>query len=143
MITDSRKNLYDYLYSLFYGVVTNNVYAIREPQQLTNSDTTDGFIVIKVGDINDESEFKKNAYAWARCYIEAYIPPISRGRLDYDKYETFERNISEVIAYAATDGNTAYFVQEDSVLSSDIDDARSGDNEFFTFIKSFVVNIDN
>lgn len=143
MLDNSRINIYDYLYDLFYDVVTKNVYSILPPQELTKSDTMDGFIVISVGDLNDESEFSGNAYGWVRCYVSAYIPLMSRGRLDYDKYSTFEDGINDVIHNASNNQNGVYFIQEDSLLSMDGAETTNANNSYFTFIKSFIVNINS
>ena len=143
MVNESRIDIYDYLYNLFYDVVTKNVYSMETPQELTQSDTQDGFIVLHVGDLNDESEFAHQTYGWARCFVEAYIPPISRGRLDYDKYREFEDAITEVIHLASDDVIDGYSVQEGSVLSMDGAETTNANNTYFTFIKSFIVNINS
>lgn len=143
MLDNSRINIYDYLYDLFYDVVTKNVYSILPPQELTKSDTQDGFIVISVGDLNDESEFSGNAYGWVRCYVSAYIPIMSRGRLDYDKYSTFEDGINDVIHNASNNPEGVYYIQEDSLLSMDGAETTNANNTYFTFIKSFIVNINS
>ena len=118
MFEKSRIAIYDYLYNLFYDVVTKNVYSMHEPQELIQSDTKDGFIVIRVGDIQDMSEFRANAYGQVRCYVEAYVPPMSRGRLDYNKYEAFESKIEEVIEQEiASGGNGDYSIQDEEILS--------------------------
>lgn len=142
MLNESRIDIYDYLYNLLYDVVTKNVYSMREPQELTKSDTTDGFLVIRVGEINNESEFGDEAYGWVRCYIQAFVPPISRGRLDYEKYKTFEDGINAIIDLASQDGTGTYHIQEGSVLSSDTEEESTSSNSYFTFIKSFIVIID-
>lgn len=143
MLNESRIDIYDYLYNLFYDVVTKNVYSMREPQELTKSDTTDGFIVIRVGDLIDESEFPMQAYGMVRCYVEAFVPPISRGRLDYEKYKTFEDSINATIDLAIETGCSGdYSIEEGSVLSSDGEEISNANNTYFTFIKSFVVIID-
>lgn len=143
MVNESRIDIYDYLYNLFYDVVTQNVYSMETPQELTQSDTQDGFIVLHVGDLNDESEFAHHTYGWARCFVEAYIPPISRGRLDYDKYREFEDAITEVIHLASDEVIDGYSVQEGSVLSMDGAETTNANNSYFTFIKSFIVNINS
>lgn len=143
MVNESRIDIYDYLYNLFYDVVTKNVYSMETPQELTQSDTQDGFIVLHVGDLNDESEFAHHTYGWARCFVEAYIPPISRGRLDYDKYREFEDAITEVIHLASDEVIDGYSVQEGSVLSMDGSETTNANNSYFTFIKSFIVNINS
>ena len=143
MVEESRIDIYDYLYNLFYDVVTENVYSMYVPQELTNSDTKDGFIVIKVGGINDESEFNCETYGWVRCYVTAYVPPISRGRLDYNKYKEYEDGINAVIKSAMDDASGTYHIQSGSVLSNDNTEMANANNAYFTFIKSFIVNIDN
>lgn len=142
MLNNSRIDIYDYLYNLFYDVVTKNVYSMREPQELTKSDTTDGFIVIRVGDFNDESEFNGQTYGRARCFIEAFVPPISRGRLDYTKYKIYEDSINEVISTASAQSNGDYHIIEESLLSMDDEVTSNANNSYFTFIKSFVVIVD-
>lgn len=141
MLDKSRIKIYDYLYNILYDVVTKNVYSMNPPQELTESDAKDGFIVINVGDVNDASEFSCEAYGWARCYITAYVPPITRGRLDYTKYEVFENAINDVIEMAASDSEGTYHVEEGSVLSMDNDETTNANNAYFIFVKSFVVNI--
>ena len=143
MINDSRTDIYNYLYNLFYGVVTENVYVMDEPQELTENDYSEGFIVIRVGDIYDEGEFSLETYGTVRCYVSAYIPPMSRGRLDITKYRVFEDGIMGVIKSAAQSVDGDYYVHEDNILSTDIETIGNSDNVFFTFIKSFVVEIDN
>lgn len=142
MVDESRIKIYDYLYNLFYDVVTENVYSMNEPQELTNSDTKDGFLVINVGEINDESEFDGETYGWVRCYVTAYVPPISRGRLDYNKYREYEDGVNTVIKTAESDTEGTYHIQSGSVLSNDNIEQGNANNVYFTFIKSFIVNID-
>jgi len=142
MYNESRIDIYDYLYNIFYDAVTKNVYSMSEPQELTKSDTTEGFIVITVGDIVDDSEFDMCAYARARCFIQAYIPPITRGRLDYEKYKEYEDSINAIIHSAAADDTSMYHIQEDTVLSYDDTEESNANNLFFMFVKSFVVIID-
>lgn len=142
MVNGSRTAIYDYLYNLFFGVVSDNVYVMDEPQELTESDVREGFLVIRVGDIYDEGEFSLSAYGMVRCYVSAYIPPMSRGRLDLTTYKAFEDSINDVIKGAAQVSDGEYFVQETDVISTDVETIGNGDNAFFTFIKSFIVEID-
>lgn len=141
MFSESRKPIYDYLYNLFYGTVTENVYE-KEPQELTESDVENGFIVLTVGDLNDFGEFHCETYGWVRCFVEAYIPPRSRGRLNLTKYEAFENGINTVIRAAAADASGSYQIQDDSFLSSDGDRITNANNIFHTFIKSFIVLVE-
>lgn len=142
MLNESRIDIYDYLYNLIYGVVSENVYDMRVPQELTESDTTEGFIVIHVGDIVDESEFAGHAFGRVRCYIEAYVPQISRGRVDHDIYALMENSINTVIKEQASVDEGEYYIDKGSVLSSEDDDISNANNAYFTFIKSFIVVID-
>lgn len=143
MTDESRIGLYDYIYGLFFGVVSDNVYQMNEPQELTESDMKNGFIVIRVGNVYDESEFYLNTYGVARVYIEAYIPPMSRGRLDRTKFKTFEDAINNVINNEIHNGTSPiYSINDDGVLSMDDTLNTNADNEFYMLIKSFIVTID-
>lgn len=142
MIDESRIWIYNYVYGLLYGKVSNNVYSMEEPQELTESDTTDGFIVIRVGQINDQSEFRGNAYAWVRVYVEAYVPMMSRGRLNKVKYAAFENDISRAIN-GEIDVCTSdkYSIQDDGIISMDSSDNNNANNAYHLYVKSFIVTI--
>lgn len=142
MVNASRTDIYNYLYGLLYGTVTENIYSMKEPQELTDSDTKDGFIVINVGYLIDESEFYCEAYGSVRCYVEAFVPPKSRGRLDVEKFEQYENAINSVIDIASRTREGDYYIEKDSVISLDSTESSTSDNAYFTFIKSFVVIID-
>lgn len=142
-MNNSRIDIYNYIYGLLYGVVTENVYSMNEPQELTESDTTEGFIVIRVGDMYDESEFPLETYGWVRVFVEAYIPPISRGRLDKVKYKAFEDGINDAISAEMENGTDEHYsIQEDGFLSMEENRDSNANNAYYTFIKSFIVNID-
>lgn len=142
MVNASRTDIYNYLYELLYGTVTENVYSMKEPQELTDSDTEDGFIVINVGYLIDESEFDCAAYGSVRCYIEAFVPPKSRGRLDVEKFEHYENSINSVIDIASETREGDYYIEKGSVISLDASESSNANNAYYTFIKSFVVIID-
>jgi len=143
MYNDSRIDLYNYIYSLVYGKVTNNVYRMGEPTENTEDDTKNGFVVIEVGDILDDSEFLCNAYGRARCMIIAFIPKKSRGRLDIAKYKEYESAINEVIREAIlSNDNETYSILGDGVLSLDDDEQTQKGNQYHLYIKSFIVEID-
>lgn len=144
MVETSRLRIYDYLRSLFVGLVNNNVYCITAPTSNTQSDTKDGFIVLNVGDINDMSEFHHDAYGWVRCFVTAYIPKFgSGGYLDDELYGTYEdaitQKIEEEIGHPS---NHDYYIEEDSVLSMDDSTESQKGNQYHTFVKSFKVIID-
>ena len=142
MIDKSRIAIYDYLYSLLYGVVTNNVHSMGEPSETTDDEAENGFVVTQVGDIEDESEFDGSTYAWARCYVYAYVPKKSRGRLNKRKYKEYEDAILAVIKNAETQGNENYFVMPETTISMDENDNTMKGNQYSIFVKSFVVVID-
>lgn len=114
MIDKSRIEIYDYLYSLLHGVVTNNVHSMGEPSETTQDEADNGFVVTQVGDINDESEFDGDAYAWARCYIYAYVPKISRGRLNKKMYREYENAILDVIKNAEKHQDSKYYIMPET-----------------------------
>ena len=143
MITDSsRISLYNYLSDLF-STVTENIYPMEVPTENTQDDTTNGFIVTKVGDMRDESEFDSDCYGWVRCFVTAYVPKASRGRLNKRLYLTFENGINDVIkANTGVNNDGGYYIMEDSVLSMDDGEQSQKGNQYHVFVKSFIVIID-
>lgn len=143
MFEVSRLAIYDYLLSMFMGLVNNNVYRITVPTATTQSDVKNGFIVVRVGDINDESEFHHDTYGWVRCYVTAYIPKFGNGYLDDDIYGEYETKITQKIEEEiAQSTNENYYILEDDVLSMDDDVNTQKGNQYHTYTKSFVVVID-
>lgn len=143
MIDDSRIGIYRYLEGLLVESVTENVYLMEEPQELTQSDTEEGFVVVQVGEFNDASEFDCEAYGWARAYIKVYVPPITRGRLNVAKYEAFEASINSVIKDATESDDVNYWIQSDNTLSLDLTTETNANNTYYIFVKSFVVVVDD
>jgi hypothetical protein len=116
-------------------------YYMDVPEELTDSDTEEGFIVINVGDIVDHGEFSKQSYGAVRCFLTAYIPQISRGRVNREIYALFENGIENIIEEQSQTSDGQYSIAEDSVLSMDGTDSSTSDNSYFTYVKSFVVTI--
>lgn len=144
MINESRLDIYDYLYKLFDDVVSVNVYAIAAPKELTNKDTQNGFLVIRVTTLNDASEFKGEAYAWSRCYVTAYVPTVSRGRLDYDAFRSIENTINGIINDEIENThNDTYSIQKGSIMSYDSFENANSDNTFYLYTKSFNITVYN
>lgn len=114
-----------------------------EPTENTESDTVDGFITLRVGVMNDDSEFDGDAYGWARCYVTAYVPKKSKGRLDSEKYKYFEDNINLVVRLAAETGSGDYYILRDSELSTDDEEISQKGNQYHIYRKSFVVVTNN
>lgn len=143
MVNESRNDLNDYLYGLFYGTVSNNVYPKDVPTELNTSDTTDGFIVLRAGGINDVGEFRKETTGTVRCYVEVYVPVISRGRYNRAKYKELEDAVNAVVDNEiANPSSDVYTILDDSILAYDDDEHANADNRYMLFIKSFVVMID-
>ena len=142
MFNESRIDIYDYIYGLVYGVVTNNVYRMGEPVETTESDTTNGFVVINVGNMNDDSEFSCDAYGWVRCSIMAFVPKKSRGRLNKTLYKSFVTSINQVVKNAMLAKDASYYISGDNVLSMDSDEITQKGNQYHVYIKSFVVVVD-
>lgn len=143
MFNDSRIDIYDYLYDLVVdNEVTENVYLVSEPQDLTTSDKKDGFVVIRVGGINDQSQFDRETYGWTRVYVSAYVPSTSRGRLDYEKYKAMEDKLKSAIETTENSGIVnGYAVLKNTTLSMDGATMSTANNLFYTFVKSFRVLI--
>lgn len=142
MFNESRIDIYDFLYQMFFDTVTRNVYKMGEPTENNESDTVDGFITLQVGVMNDASEFDGDAYGWARCYVTAYVPKKTRGRLDSDKYKQFEDGINTVVRLASESRYGNYFVLRDSEISTDDVETYQKGNQYHLYRKSFVVVID-
>ena len=142
MLNESRIDIYDYLYNLLFGVVSENVYDMRPPQELSSSDTKDGFIVIHVGEIVDESEFFGEAFGRVRCYLEAFVPQVSKGRVNRDIYALMENGINSIINEQSEVNEGMYYIDRGSVLTADDNEVSNADNAYFNFIKSFIVVID-
>lgn len=143
MYNDSRNDIIEYLYGLFHGTVTENVYAISVPTELSKSDTKDGFMVISMGGLLDESEFSREAFGRVRCYAVAYIPLLSRGRYNKAKYKAFEDAINAVIREEiANPTSSVYSIEEDSILSYEDEEQSDADNRYFLYVKSFIVTVD-
>lgn len=143
MFNDSRIDIYDYLYDIVVdNDVTNNVYMVSEPQDLTTSDKKDGFVVIRAGGINDQSQFDRGTYGWTRVYVIAFVPSTSRGRLDYEKYKAMEDKLNLAIETAENSGVVnGYAILKNTTLSMDGATMSTANNLFYTFVKSFRVLI--
>lgn len=142
MINNSRIGIYDYLHGLMVQV-TPHVHDMSEPTETTPDEAENGFVVVLVGRLNDESEFYCDSYIWARCFVTAYIPKKSRGRLNKALYGAFETGINNIIESEQNNGNSSqYFIVPDSVISMDDDEISQKGNQFHVFTKSFIVGSD-
>lgn len=141
MFNESRIDLYDYISGIFSDV-SENIYKMKIPQELTESDTTDGFIVVYLGDIYDDSEFLKEAYGDVRVVVSAYIPLKSRGRLNKELYKAFESGINEALDNEILNGNSEHYtIQDDGILSMDDIEDNNANNSYSVYTKTFVVTV--
>lgn len=140
MIDARRSPLYDYVYSLFHGRVTDYIYPIEMPSNLTEEDAN-GFMVIRMADVRDRSEFKLKAYAEVRVTIEMYTKAKDRGRLDKPQYEKYEDLITQVLNEEDAKSNPNYEIDMDSILSTDDIYNDDKNNIFYIYFVSFVIKI--
>ena len=141
MLNESRIDLYNYICGLFVNV-SENIYSMKIPSELTESDVSDGFLVVRIGDMYDESEFPKQAYGDVRVFVSAYVPFKSRGRINKTLYSAFETAMNNAIEDALeNDDNENYTIQCDGILSMDDIEETNANNSFSVYVKSFVVTI--
>ena len=72
----SRIDIYDYIKSLFAGqanTIFKNVYYGEIPQTITGSDKNNGFIVIRLGALNDNSDFYLSTYCTIRIMCQMIL----------------------------------------------------------------------
>ncbi len=138
----SRKNLYSYVASMFVGIV-KGIYK-HMPTSLSPEDTTNGFIVIRMGNIDDSSEFYGNTYAKTRIYVECYVPDVNtsttNGVMSTTKYDTMQQAVDDKIDAECEKVNQTYTISRESILSSD-DTYVNKAVSFMVYITSFQVII--
>jgi hypothetical protein len=138
----SRKNLYSYVASMFVGIV-KGIYK-HMPTALSPKDTTNGFIVIRMGNIEDSSEFYGNTYAKTRIYVECYVPDVNtsttNGVMSTTKYDTMQQSVDDKIDAECEKVNQTYTISRESILSSD-DTYVNKAVSFMVYITSFQVII--
>jgi hypothetical protein len=138
----SRKNLYSYVASMFVGIV-KGIYK-HMPTTLSTEDTTNGFIVIRMGNIDDSSEFYGNTYAKTRIYVECYVPDVNttttNGVMSTTKYDAMQQAVDDKIDAECEKVNQTYTISRESILSSD-DTYVNKAVSFMVYITSFQVII--
>lgn len=142
MKIDARRTpIYKYIHSLFNGKVTDYIYPMGIPTNLTEEAQAGGFMVINVGDIQDRSEMTLSNYAQTRVTVQMYVTPKGRGRIDTELYEEYETKIFDILAVEAEKRGEKYIIDLDSILSTDDVYNKDGNNVFFLYIASFVIKI--
>ena len=138
----SRKDLYSYVASMFMGIV-KGIYK-HMPTSLSPDDITNGFIVLRMGNIDDSSEFYGNTYAKTRIYVECYVPDVNtsttNGVMSTTKYDTMQQAVDDKIDAECEKVNQTYTISRESILSSD-DTYVNKATSFMVYITSFQVII--
>lgn len=138
----SRKDLYSYVASMFVGVV-KGIYK-HMPTALSPDDITNGFIVLRMGNIDDSSEFYGNTYAKTRIYVECYVPDVNttttNGVMSTTKYDAMQQAVDNKIDAECSKVNQTYTISRESILSSD-DTYVNKAVSFMVYITSFQVII--
>ena len=139
----SRKEIYSYVATLFTGF-TKNIYRISIPETLGSNAISNGFMVLRMGDINDFSEISLETYGQLRMYVEFYTPSTdtqtANGIMNTQKFEAAQAAIDNIIKAESEKQNQVYTISRDSILSSD-DFFTNKTNSFFVYITSFLITI--
>jgi len=138
----SRPDIYTYIYTALNGNVDCPIYAMAIPQTLSTNDTTKGFIVMRLAEMDDQSEFPEEAYAIERAYIECYVPAKSGGKIDLSLYTSLQNSIDAVIDNMCNTENPDYATMKDNILNYE-DMYSTTKNVYFMYGKSFKIIIKN
>lgn len=139
----SRQDIYSYVSTLLKDV-TSNIYRIEIPEILTTDAISNGFIVLKMNALKDNSEMGLNTYSQVRVYIESYVPALKdRGTINTSKYKAAQDAIDAVINAECEKQNQSYTINRDDGVLSMEDYFTNKTNFFFVYITSFLVTITN
>ena len=140
----SRKNIYTYLANLF-KTVTTNLYRISIPVTLGDDAVSNGFIVISLGNLTDNSEFDFKTYSHIRATIQYFVPSINtttaNGVMNTSAFDNVQTQIDAIITSESEKTNQKYTISRDGVLSMD-DFYTNNTNSFYVYITSFLITID-
>ena len=140
----SRKNIYTYLANLF-KTVTTNLYRISIPVTLGDDAVANGFIVMNLGNLSDNSEFGLNTYAQIRATIQCYVPSVNitkaNGVMNTSAFDNIQSQIDTIIEAECEKTNQKYTISREGVLSMD-DFYTNNTNSFYVYITSFLITID-
>lgn len=135
----SRQDIYSYITTIFSSV-TKNIYPIEIPSTLSSDAVKNGFIVLKLNEIKDQSEFLSDTYSDPRMYVESYIPSKADGSINKTKYEEIQSTIDSIVLEECKKTNQVYTISKESILSGD-DFYTNKTNSFFMYIASFTITI--
>ena len=141
----SRKDLYLYVVDMLYDI-TKNVYPKEIPTTLSSDATNNGFIVIRMQQMKDFSEFDLDTYVQVRVSVECYVPNINtndtQGRLSTKKFDDMQKAVDAKIKAECEKVNQTYSISRDGILSDD-DTYTNKAYSFSVYITSFLVTITN
>lgn len=140
MNTD-RVGIYTQIVALFANTDIKYFYPIEKPISLTANAKKQGFMVIRAGNIDDNSEFSENAYAEMRIQLEMYIPTKSNGIVDGSLFSKYQSLIDTTIKEAVNNEDSGLNIIPDDMLNADDFDNSNADNPFSIYIKSFLILI--
>lgn len=121
-----------------------NIYRIEIPQTLTSDATKNGFIILKMGSLNDSSEMGLNTYAQVRMYVECYIPAMQAdGTINTSKYKAAQDAIDIIVNAECLKQNQTYTISRDDGVLSTEDYFTNKTNSFFIYITSFLITTTN
>ena len=141
----SRKDLYLYVVDMLYDI-TKNVYPKEIPTTLSSDAVSNGFIVIRMLQMKDFSEFDLDTYVQVRVSVECYVPNINttdtQGRLSTKKFDDMQKAVDAKIKAECEKVNQTYSISRDGILSED-DTYTNKACSFSVYITSFLVTITN
>lgn len=141
----SRKDIYSYVASLFTSV-SKNIFRIDIPITLNADAASNGFIVLKLDTLSDNSEFDLSTFATVRMYVECYVHTTQvdgiSGLMNTAKYDAAQKAIDTIIEAECKKQNQTFSISNDGILS--MDDFYSNNTDAFSvYIKSFKITITN
>ena len=141
----SRKDLYLYVVDLLYDI-TKNIYPKEIPTSLSSDAINNGFIVVRMQQVKDFSEFYEETFAQVRVSVECYVPNITiadtHGRMNTKKFDDMQTAIDAKINAECDKINQTYSISRDGILSDD-DTYTNKACSFSVYITSFLVTITN
>jgi len=139
----SRKDIYSFIAGLLSPLGTH-IYRVGIPETLGEDDISDGFTVLKLGDIYDHSEVPLTTYCTARMTVCCYVPSVSTsdigGIMNTSKFDAIQKQVDSIIMAETVKTGQKYGIGTDDVLSLD-DFYSNGTNSFYLYVKSFIITV--
>ena len=142
-MNESRKDIYSYVATLFTSVTTN-IFRGEIPKSLSGTCATNGFMVLRLGELRDDSEFDMEAFGRVRMNVEFYVPSVSTsnagGVMNTTKFDEAQDDIDAIVNAECAKRNQTYTISRDGILSFD-DFYSNSANTFHVYITSFIITI--